>query len=94
MDVLSLVEICFIVLCWSINPHIKKHIMLKNRQVNYYFINSFVITSLILLMYTMFYFKGTFSPGSIERPSLSQCILILLSGSISVFSLLFCCTID
>ena len=63
--------------------------MLKSSQVNYYFINSFVITSLIYLMYMVMYCKGTFSPSTIERPSLGQCLLILLSGSISVFSSFF-----
>ena len=88
-QLLHLLEIVFIVFCWSINPHIKKHIMIKSNQINYYFINSFVISTLIQVMYLKFYFDGTFSPATLTIPSRKQCLFILLSASISVFSSFF-----
>ena len=89
MKLSSLLELGFVVFCWSINPHIKKHIMLKNSQANYYFINSFTIMALIQLMYAVFYVQGTFSPITLKIPSAVQCGLIVLSASISVFSSFF-----
>lgn len=83
----QLLKIGFVIVCWSLNPHIKKRIMLKNSFTNYYYINSVIIATIIQIMYTAFTLSGSFSVFDVELPvSFQQWSLILLSACISVFS--------
>lgn len=83
----NLLNIAFVVMCWSLNPHIKKHIMLKSSSTNYYFINNIIITTIIQLMYLGFSIQGKFSIYEVELPtSFQQWGFILTSACISVFS--------
>ncbi len=58
-DVFKYIEICFLVLCLSVNPHIKKKIMTGFDDKTYYYINTLIITCISTLKYAWFYFRFT-----------------------------------
>tara|TARA_B110001469_G_scaffold127659_1_gene149562 strand:- start:1155 stop:1607 length:453 start_codon:yes stop_codon:yes gene_type:complete len=86
MNILILLSFILVVLCWTFNPFIKKKILkTTNLKVDEYFvINHFVITILLIGYFIYIYKKGECSSNCIKQLTRYDCLYILLGSITSI----------
>ena len=86
MDAISYIYILIVVLCWTLNPFIKK-IVLKGKKLNVdeYFIVNHLVVTLILGVYFFYLFKNKkCSPNCFKKLNKYDYIYIILGAITSI----------
>ena len=86
MNILILLSFILVVLCWTFNPFIKKKILKTSKlKVDEYFvINHFVITVLLIGYFIYLYKNRECSPNCIKQLTRYDCLYILLGSITSI----------
>ena len=86
MNILILLSFILVVLCWTFNPFIKKKILKTTtlKVDEYFVINHFVITILLIGYFIYLYKKKECSPECIKQLTRYDCFYILLGSITSI----------
>ena len=88
MNTLIVLSFILVVLCWTFNPFIKKKILntTKLKVDEYFVINHFVITVLLIGYFIYLYKKRECSSDCIKQLTRYDCFYILLGSITSILS--------